>query len=81
MTAAGELIIAVVAFIGFKTSIINYVIGLAIAELYNFVIWVKRAAALVDYSVLELYVNGGKEIVNYIKSFGERLYKSCTKTS
>ena len=81
LTAAGELIIAVVAFIGFKTSIINYVIGLAIAELYNFVIWVKRAAALVDYSVLELYVNGGKEIVNYIKSFRERLYKSCTKTS
>ena len=52
-------------------SITVYVAGLAMAEIYNFIVWLNRASTLVGENVLGLYTKGIKECINYFRNFGD----------
>ena len=47
VTAIVELLVATVAFVVLDASITVYVAGLAMAEIYNFIVWLNRASTLV----------------------------------
>lgn len=71
VTAIVELLVATVAFVVLDASITVYVAGLAMAEIYNFIVWLNRASTLVGENVLGLYTKGIKECINYFRNFGD----------
>ena len=67
VTATAELLVAIITLNILDAPITIYILGLAIAELYNFISWPKRACRLIGYSVSLSYYRGIEQLIQYIK--------------